>query len=90
MSDTSVGRANMDMGDSSTIAGTETPFSHRPVVAGAYVLSICMSISIGTTVCKSESEVGGCVVIGSGQPVGMPGLSSRLSSISSSLLTLSA
>jgi hypothetical protein len=88
--DTSVGRADVDMGDFSTVAGAGTPFSRAPVVAGACALSACTSIGIGSTVCKSESKVGGCVVDASGQPVGMPGWLSRLLSISSSLQTMSA
>ena len=83
-----IGGADVDMGESSTVAGAGKPSSCTPVVAGACVLSVCMSIGIGSTVCKSESKVGGCVVVASGQPAGMLGLSSRLSSISSLLQTM--
>ena len=89
MSNASIGGADVDRRVPSTISGAGTPSSHAPVVAGASASSTHASIGIGGTVCKSGSEVRDCVVVASGQSIGMPvwlsGLSSSLSSLQTAL-----
>jgi hypothetical protein len=87
VSDASIGGADVNRRVPSTISGAGTPSSCAPVVAGASASSMRASVGIGGTVCKSGSEVGDCVVVASGQSVGMPIWLSGLSSSSSSLQT---
>jgi hypothetical protein len=87
--DTLVGGAELNGRVPSAVAGARTPLC-TPVVAGACISSMCVSVDVGGAVCKSESEAWVCVIDASGAPVGIPGLSSSLSSVSSPLQMVSA
>ena len=84
---TCVSSTDVVMGNPSIVASAGMASSCTVVVTGTCISSVYTSVGTGSTMCKSELEVGGCaaIVVTSGHPVGVPVRSSMPSSVSSSL-----